>query len=692
MISWHHAFLHCRSFCRARSSTWQDALKALRDAKNSTPLPPTTTLKRRYQDALNACARAQIWSSVPDLVAAMEQDTLKPTTVDYNMALNAYAKMHRWQQALSVLRTMHAPPSEVSYGAVVSACAKSGAWQQACALLDEMRHDNGSSTNTRVNVITYNAAMSACVHAGKWQRALSLFNAIDIPTIVSYNTMIRAYGQGNQWHMACSLLTAMAQHDNSIAPTVTSFNAAISACAQGRNWQQALAVLAQMRDVAIAPDVVSFNACITACEKAGNWEHALRLVLSMQQGDQIAPDIVTYSAAISACERAAKWQRALDFLSQMCRANIRGTTIAYNACISACAKAAQWQQALQLLSYMNSQLDAAVAPDLISFNACMSACGKGGAWKWALHLLDQLRTSNNLSPDVISFNTCMSACEKIAEWPSALALMDVMVQSNIHPDVISYNACISSCARAHEWQRALTLLDRMQHAHQLAPTVVSLNACITACVGTSPENNNWQRALAIFDRMQQGYYSNVIPDDISYNALMAALGTSKCRWEHALELFYAMPSSTMVSIRTIIDALTYCGQSTQATNVYRKLSEMGKINHWKHKSDAASCAIDLHEFPLSVAKCAVRMVMEDFRVTSPSCMQYPRKRMHLLIICGRGAHSAGTNGPTLKPAIARMCEEEFFPPLEVSVREDDPGVIRVPFESIEKWVSAQQIS
>ena len=65
-------------------------------------------------------------------------------------------------------------------------------------------------------------------------------------------------------------------------PGVISYNSVISACANGQQWEQAFSLLPEMRSSQLEPDVISYNFAISACAKGQQSEQALGLLPEMR--------------------------------------------------------------------------------------------------------------------------------------------------------------------------------------------------------------------------------------------------------------------------------------------------------------------------------------------------------------------------------------------------------------------------
>jgi Smr domain/Pentatricopeptide repeat domain len=95
--------------------------------------------------------------------------------------------------------------------------------------------------------------------------------------------------------------------------------------------------------------------------------------------------------------------------------------------------------------------------------------------------------------------------------------------------------------------------------------------------------------------------------------------------------------------------------------------------------------VDLHGMNVALAHSAVRIALQQDVLMSGSDAS-----QDLLIVTGRGRHSAYQMKPVLRPEIQRMLTEEFYPPLNTASVPGNMGALIVPLTDIQAWVSHQR--
>lgn len=181
------------SACGA-ANEWVCALALLWSMPSQTMQPSVIS----YNAAADACGVAGQWQMASWVLTHMLESTgLLPTTVSYTTLLVSYARVRRWEAALSSLSSMRlasASADAVAYNAAISACAPDLLWPIALALLQDMRNQKVAATPT-----TFNAALASLRDSDRWDLPLILLKDIrdtlrHAPDVVAYRAAMEAVG------------------------------------------------------------------------------------------------------------------------------------------------------------------------------------------------------------------------------------------------------------------------------------------------------------------------------------------------------------------------------------------------------------------------------------------------------------------------------------------------------------------
>ncbi|CAJ1327560.1 unnamed protein product [Effrenium voratum] len=332
------------------ASAWNPALAQLAQLSKK-PTPP----QRRS-------ALQQLWHSQAFL----------ETPRHFALAINAFGRERRWQDALHLLAQMpqrSLGPCMFSHSAAVSACARASAWPAAMGLICD--------AGTEPDLIAVTSALTACQKASRWQEALAL--------------------QAEAQRRALQL-------------DIVALNSVISSCGKGSAWAAALALLQFADSQRLKPGLVTWSSAVSACERGQQWQRALRL---FAQAKEQGVDAILLGAAISACEKGRQWQVALGLLRAAPAWGCRADTVAVNAALSACGKSSEWQKALELLR----------APDAVSFDAALDAVALASEWPKVLVLLQDME-QHGFRRSEFSYVSSLSALSSSRQWQRAMVLWE----------------------------------------------------------------------------------------------------------------------------------------------------------------------------------------------------------------------------------------------------------------------------
>lgn len=132
-----------------------------------------------------------------------------------------------------------------------------------------------------------------------------------------------------------------------------------------------------------------------------------------------------------------------------------------------------------------------------------------------------------------------SAFDKAHQSKAAVSLLDAMIKSSATttsewklaaPNEYIYSSVISACARCNDYNAALQVLDKMRRDDNCEINTWVYNAALKACsVGTGSRKQRTQQgrmAMTLLAEMKQDCERemNAVPDTISYNTVLAAIG------------------------------------------------------------------------------------------------------------------------------------------------------------------------
>eukprot|EP00434_Breviolum_minutum_P044227 symbB.v1.2.039480.t1/scaffold6593.1/size16814/1 len=239
---------------------------------------------------------------------------------------------------------------------------------------------------------------------------------------------------------------------------VVTYGTVIHAYGKGGLSQEALTLLKSMfRSNALQPSITTLNEALTACERGSQWQDAVYLgELLRMQGFQ--KDIFTYGGLASSYQRGSRWMSALQLLQ-------RTSAVVCGSIITACAWMVQWQSGQAALVW---QRQGSSASNLqICFRAMLMGFARSGHWEWTCAQLEEMwkKDRSNRTAAAPAFCIALNACEMAGKWREALLLLKLMDKRWIRRDEVSMASCASACTkRGLAWTMALVLMNEVLFA------------------------------------------------------------------------------------------------------------------------------------------------------------------------------------------------------------------------------------
>jgi pentatricopeptide repeat domain-containing protein 1 len=333
----------------------------------------------------------------------------------YNVVLASFSgekyNTNGWHHAISLLQRMkrHGPqPNEQSFSYVVQSCAGSGQLKVALSLLEEVRQLASMETTPKL----YLPILKVCAKAGHSDVVLSLINKMQDDSIqittMHMNLYLQSLSKAGLQIKALGVLRGMIQESDPMqVPDLISFNTVLSACANGNDYEAAQALFDQMKEEVfdnIRPDVVSFNTLISCAPPLVglNLINEMRLTRRNREG-VVFPNSVTFVNAIKQCREYVKeeidpdirnqiFDIALTVLGLAREDRISLNIFVYSAAIWIAEAVGDTSVALKLLQELNKDTLQRTNDDQFrsTYSACydgvISALSKDGLYREALAL------------------------------------------------------------------------------------------------------------------------------------------------------------------------------------------------------------------------------------------------------------------------------------------------------------------
>ncbi|CAJ1958882.1 unnamed protein product [Cylindrotheca closterium] len=422
-----------------------------------------------------------------------------------------------------------------------------------------LQNDPLLSLNLNLDAMAQNAAAPVAEQMLQRISALHEEGYYEVsPDIVSYNSVLKAWKEGNNPEKALDYLQQMLVQGQAKVDVI-SFNTVILTFAKQGNHGVARSMIQQMkdRDDLPDPDILTYNALLYALAQSkdsGTTEEAEELLYDLVDGkhDPIQADIASFNTVIHAWSQvASKYnpsaadsaQLLLNRMEQLTedRPSLKPDVYTYTTVIQAWARCEQSIKAEKLL---NTMCFKGLIPNRYTYTAVMSALAKTGMPEKAQGVLDtmmQLYQKGNeaLKPDTVSFSCVMDGWARIShvDKPYAadraldlLEKMKLLESEGMGPNSRTYTSVLSAVAKSGTWEAcetARSILQDMEYEandnglKKLQPSTIHYNAVLHA-YARSPRADKALKAASFLKYMALPQNKHCRPDSISYNSVLMA--------------------------------------------------------------------------------------------------------------------------------------------------------------------------
>ncbi|XP_050226388.1 pentatricopeptide repeat-containing protein At5g66500, mitochondrial [Mercurialis annua] len=242
-------------------------------------------------------ALIDFYSSLGRVDEALKVYTSLSSRKDYVMCNSLIAgciQNNRYREAFSMMRSIR--PNVVSLTSALIACSEnSDLWMGRQIHCIAIRFGFMSDTQLCNKLIdTYGKC-------GKITTAKSLFDRILLKDLVSWTSMIDAYGRAGHGHEGLELFKKMGESGNSVSPNSVTFLAVLSACGHSGLVEESWKLFHLMRaKYGIEPGVEHYSCFIDSLGRAGKIEDAWCVFHDMEKKG-VKPTSAIWAALLNAC-------------------------------------------------------------------------------------------------------------------------------------------------------------------------------------------------------------------------------------------------------------------------------------------------------------------------------------------------------------------------------------------------------
>ncbi|GJV46881.1 pentatricopeptide repeat-containing protein [Tanacetum coccineum] len=212
----------------------------------------------------------------------------------WTVMIGAYAACGNANESLVLFDQMQERgivPDKICMVTVVNACSKLGATNKAKVVHDIVRNEYHS-----LDVILGTAMIDMYAKCGSIDSAREIFDQMREKNVITWSTMIAAYGYHGQGQKALELFPMMLKYG--IKPNNITFVSLLYACSHSGLVEEGLQVFSQMQEqYLLKPNVKHYTCMVDLLGRAGRLDQAFSMIESMT----VEKDEGLWSALLAAC-------------------------------------------------------------------------------------------------------------------------------------------------------------------------------------------------------------------------------------------------------------------------------------------------------------------------------------------------------------------------------------------------------
>ncbi|KAI9083243.1 hypothetical protein K1719_034775 [Acacia pycnantha] len=380
---------------------------------------------------------------------------------------------------------------------------------------------------------------------GDLSYALSLFQSIEKPSLIMWNTIIRGHWLSSSPILSIQVYARMM--NSGVEPNSYTFPFLLKSCAKIKAICEGKQVHAHILKLGFASDAHVHTSLITMYARIGDLDNA-RLIFD----SNIVHDVVSFTALISGYLLEGYVDDARRLFNEIPVKDV----VSWNAMIAGYAQSDRFEEAL---SCFREMLKANVSPNQSTLVTSLSCCAQSGSLemgKWISSWIKEHGLSSNLQLT----NALIDMYSKCGEIDTARELFDGIVGR----DVISWNVMIGGYSHMNLYKEALSLFHLMLISN-IKPNDVTFLAILPACTHLGA--------------LDLGKWIHAYIDKNFKNTSSVSLQTSlidmyaKCGCiEMAEQVFKSMNYTTVASWNAMISGLAMHGHAEKALTLFSKMA------------------------------------------------------------------------------------------------------------------------
>jgi pentatricopeptide repeat protein len=575
-----------------------------------------------YGVIMNAYAKRrtiEALKKIEEMLTLLEEERMQknPTSIrkqaldcyKYNILMNAYMRVYGVQSIQAVKQTFDRMadmakrldddslrPNLACYTTLMKAYMlrpKSGFALEANAILDRLRSEaNYVLQPAKERQYLENMVIDAWSKSNDpdaLNRARQIFNAMEEPNSVAYNSLCNLYAEVGDIDEVFRLYEAMqADFDSGMnttcCPDVHTY-ATILKALQKSNRPDAIEKAEQVFKLIPLPNTITYTTLINIYAQRGRVEQAFDLFNKMQsefdsgKNKDCRPGIYTYAGILNALQKSNR-SDAAEKAEQIFHAIPSPNTVLYTTLINIYARKGDVEKAISLLETMKSDFESGknlnCCPAMHTYAILMIALQTSHRSDAVERALQMIRAIP--SPNTVLYNTLLNMYAHNGDIEKASDLVrrmqsdfDTGKNTECCPDMHSYNTILKGLLTS-------TLSNATEEAEQVFNTIPSPDTITyTTLLSIYARNGDAEKALVLFDRMRSDFDSGTnkscCPNTRTLVAVFTALQKSTIpnAAEKAEQIISSIPLPDTATYNALLNFYAECGMGQNVVSVTRRM-------------------------------------------------------------------------------------------------------------------------
>lgn len=371
-------------------------------------------------------------------------------------------KNDKIEDGLNVYNSMkqsNVVPTQFTYTKVFNGCARLGDFHTGRTV-----HAQVIISGVCLDLQLQNTMLDMYCSCGNTKMAFKVFNKINVPDRVSWNTMISGFSENEDAWKTMNFYIHFLRYSN-VRPDEYTFAAAISGLSNSPCLEFVRPLHTQMFKWGYEQSVYAGSTLISMYLKNNETDFARKLF-------DVIPykDVILWTEMITGHSQIGDGKNAIKFLHQMCQQGYKMDSFSLSGALSACADLATLKQGEMIHVHAiktGNCSDMSVSGSLIDMYA------KNGQLESAELLFNKLK-----NPEMKYWNSMLGGYSSHGKAKETFSLYNELIQQGLKPDQVTYTSLLSVCSHCGLTDEAKLIWNEMQE-HDIVPGLRHYSCMVT---------------------------------------------------------------------------------------------------------------------------------------------------------------------------------------------------------------------